>query len=511
MRNIIVILCMVLFYMQMWGCSCKKDPGVNPEPPLETGGFPTDIAKILVTKCATSGCHNDASSVNAAGLRLDTWTHLFEGGANGAEVIPYSPEFSPLLYFVNTDPNRGTTASPTMPFDATGSNPTPLSDEEYNTLKQWIAEGAPDVNGNIAFTANADTRQKIYLSQQGCDLIAVIDAESNLVMRYIKVGTLAGTTESPHCVRFDNAGKYAYVSFLNGTGIQKMDASLDNIVNTGTLGTGSWNIVFVAPNDTMLVTSDWADNGRVLYANTNTMNTVPELTGSGAGLFVWPHGIASDAAFDTCFITGQYGNVVFRWAPKASPFPSYRKISIDGKPPVATNNTDKTSPNPHEIMMTPDRSKYFLTCEGTNEVRVMNAHTDEVMDAIPVGAVPQEIAMSYTKPLMFVTCMEDVDGVPAGRKGSVYVINYNTHVVEKVLKGDFYQPHGITVDDRYGKIYIASTNSNPDGPAPHHATACGGRAGWYSVYSLNTLEPLNSRRYQVTVMPYSADVRFKTP
>jgi DNA-binding beta-propeller fold protein YncE len=248
--------------------------------------------------------------------------------------------------------------------------------------------------------------------------------------------------------------------------------------------------------------------GRVLYANTGSMTTQPWLTGSGAGSFVFPHGIASDARFDTCFITAQYGNVVYRYAPKV---PHYRRISINSNPPLATNSSDNSSPNPHEILMAPDYSKYFLTCQGTDEVRVMDAHTNAILAVIPVGNFPQEIAMSHTKPYIFVTCTEDAANPLTGRIGSVYVINYNTYEVVQKIYGDFYQPHGIAVDDRNNRVIIASTNANPGGPAPHHATACGGRAGWYSVYDLNTLLPLNTRRYQVTVMPYSADVRFKTP
>lgn len=497
---LILVSCAIVFSYK-----CKPKPI---DPVLNMGGFPGAVGKILVGKCAISGCHNAQSYVNSAGLRLDKWQYLFEGGNSGASVIPYSPDLSPLLYFVNTDPNRGTVATPTMPYDPTGANANKLSEAEYNTLKDWIAQGAPDSNGNIAFATDADTRQKIYLTQQGCDLVAVIDANTNLVMRYIKIGANAGNIESPHCLRTTSDGKYAYVSFLGGTVIQKIDMGTDKVVGEIPLGAGSWNILYVAPDNNMLATTDWTTNGRLLYARTNTLATVPDYTLMGANLLVFPHGIASDANFDTCYITAQYGNIVYKWAPKTDPV-YYTKISINGNPPVATNSSDKSSPNPHEILMTPDYSKYFLSCEGTNEVRVINRYTDAVIAAIPVGKFPQELALSRTKPYLFVTCMEDVAGAPAGRRGSVYVINYNTHQVVKVINGDFYQPHGITVDDRNGRIYIASTNSNPDGPAPHHATACGGRAGWYSVYSLNTLEPLNNKRYQVTVMPYSADVRFK--
>jgi DNA-binding beta-propeller fold protein YncE len=301
-------------------------------------------------------------------------------------------------------------------------------------------------------------------------------------------------------------GNYAYVSFLNGNVIQKIDTRTDAVVTNMNLGAGSWNILYLAPADTALVTSDWTSNGRVIFGNTGSMQTQPWLTGSGAGLFVYPHGIASTAAFDTCFITAQYGNVVYRFAPD---IPDYKKVSINGRPAVATNNGDSTSPNPHEILMAPDYSKYFLTCQGTNEVRVLNAHNNAVLDSIQVGLFPQEMAMSLTHPYLFVTCMEDNANTRPGARGSVYVINYNTHEVIAKIYGDFYQPHAVTVDDRNNKVYIVSTNANPGGPTPHHATTCDGRPGWYSVYDLNTLQPINNRRYELTVMPYSAATRFK--
>ncbi|GAA4462241.1 hypothetical protein GCM10023093_08450 [Nemorincola caseinilytica] len=503
MRNTRAIVITIFAFALMWGCRCGKKPG--PDPVLDMGGFPDAVGKIIVGKCATAGCHNAASYMNSAGLLLDTWQHLFDGGNSGSSVIPYSAEFSPLLYFVNTDPARGTVATPTMPFDPSGVNANKLSEEEYNTLKEWITNGAPDRNGNIAFAADADTRQKVYVTQQGCDLVAVIDAASGLVMRYIKVGTNAGTTESPHCLRTSADGRYAYVSFIGGTGIQKIDTRTDQVANTTTLGVGSWNILYVAPHDTMVATTDCSTNGRIVYTRTGSMTIAPELTGSGSGLFVFPHGITSNEAFDTCYISAQYGNTVYKWAPTV---PYYKAISIDGSPTVVTTPSDLSSPNPHEIMMIPDRSRYFLTCERTNEVRVLDARTDAILAAIPVGTRPQEIAMARTRPYAFITCMED-ENVPSGRRGSVYVIDYNTYEVVKVIKGDFYQPHGITVDEYSGRVYIVSTNASDSGPAPHHATACFGRPGWYSIYSLNTLEPVNTKRYQVTVMPYSADVRFK--
>ena len=150
----------IAFGSLMFAFSCKHEKAVQPDKAAVAHEFPEDIARILVDRCATSGCHNEASYTGAGGLLLDSWTHLFEGGNNGAVVIPYSPENSSLLYFVNTDAAIDITATPTMPY-----NETPLSKEEYTLLRDWIAQGAPDKNGNIPFAENAPLRQKVYVTQ----------------------------------------------------------------------------------------------------------------------------------------------------------------------------------------------------------------------------------------------------------------------------------------------------------------------------------------------------------
>ena len=507
MRHIITYTIFTLAAIALCITACThKPPGPTPVS-TDSSGFPAAVGSILINKCAISGCHNAASYQNSAGLLLDTWDHMLDGSVNGAAVIAYNTTYSPLLFFVNTDPANGTVATPTMPLSTTAMPQQPLSSAEYATLRDWIASGAPDKDGNIPFASNADTRQKIYLTQQACDLLAVIDAGRGVVMRYIPIGTDSNNTESPHCVRTSSDGAYAYVSFNNGTSIQKIDTRTDKVVGAVPLGLGSWNIVYIGPGDTTLATTDWVSDGRIVYANARTLQTLPALTGSGSGLFVRPHGIASNAAFDTTFITSQYGNMIYRWAPRV---PNYKKISLDANPPEPSNPSDSSSPNPHEIIMSPDYSRYFVSCQGTNEVRVLDAHTNALLAVIPVGTFPQEMAISKTKPYLFVTCTEDAANPLPGRRGSVYVIDYTTNqLVGSPIYGDFYQPHAVTVDDQNGKVYIASLNTNPTGPAPHHATVCFGRAGWYTIYDLNTLQPASSKRYEVTVSPYSAATRFQ--
>lgn len=474
--------------------SCKHEPmpGLG-----DYGNFPDKVGRIFLTRCATAGCHNAASAINAKGLRLDSWEQLFNGSNSGAAVVPYDIENSSLLMFINTDLSLGLVQNPTMPL-----NQTPLSREEYLAIRDWIASGAPDRNGNIPFASAPATRQKIYLTMQGCDLLAAIDADRKVVMRYIRVGKEAGI-EAPHCVRVSPDGNFAYVSFLGGDYIQKIDTRTDQIVGEVNVGAvapeGQWNVLTLSPDGSKFIVSNWTGNGSVLIVNTGTMQVTNNF--SGANLFIYPHATATNASFDTFYITAQYGNVVYKLSPNGS---YYKKVRIDDGPETFSNGTR----DPHEIMMTPDRRKYFVTCQASNEVRVMDARADTLVKVIPVGIYPQEIAISSTKPYIFVTCTEDNNANPV-YKGSVYVINYNTLEIVQRIDGNFYQPHGITVDDRNSLFYVASRNANPNGPAPHHPSACAGRNGWYSIYGLNTLQPYNTRRYEVSVEPYSADTRFK--
>ena len=62
----------------------------------------------------------------------------------GSAVVPFSPDFSFLMYSVNDDSSLGPVLPPLMPY-----NETPLSSQEYYTLWNWINDGCP--NGTVNF------------------------------------------------------------------------------------------------------------------------------------------------------------------------------------------------------------------------------------------------------------------------------------------------------------------------------------------------------------------------
>jgi len=49
--------------------------------------YPDDIGKLVFTKCAVSGCHNDASKDAAGCLSMEGWHIFIEGLTAGACLI----------------------------------------------------------------------------------------------------------------------------------------------------------------------------------------------------------------------------------------------------------------------------------------------------------------------------------------------------------------------------------------------------------------------------------------
>ena len=465
--------------------SCKYDSD------QDYRDYPVEVGEIIVSRCATSGCHNDASYVAAGGLNLTLWETLFEGSRGGSPVIPFRPDQSFLMFFVNTNPDEGVVLTPTMPF-----NGTPLNADEYATLRDWIADGAPNADGKIKF-ADDPLRRKVYVTNQGCDLMAVFDAETGILMRYIDVGS-EGAIESPHQVKTSPDGKYWYTIFFSGTVLQKYDAVDDSFVSEVVLGTGSWNTFRLSTDGKFAFVIDWSASGAIAVVDLEHMQLLE--TYSGSGVFEWPHGSMLNPTDDVLYVTAQHGNFIYKIDISDVAQPQIEKISLNASSPTTISWLD-----PHELEMAPDGSKYFVTCQESNEVRVMQTSNDSLLVVIPTGTFPQEMAVSHELPYLFVTCTEDVVSFP-GKIGSVHVIDYTTNTLVKTIHTGF-QPHGITVDDQMSRVYVAHRNINSSGPPPHHSTDCAGRNGYVTMIEMSTLELVPGYKVEVSVDPYSVALR----
>lgn len=468
--------------------------GCKPDPFVDDGDFPEEIGQILITNCATAGCHDERSNGQEGRLSCASWESIFRGSRSGAALVPYRPDQSYLLFFVNNDTTLGITQNPRMPF-----NQPPLSTEDYLKLVDWIQSGAPSKQGNIKFADNP-LRNKLYVANQGCDQVFVLDLGSQLVMRVIDVGQIPGFTEAPHMLRVSPDGEYWYAIFLaSNPYIEKYSARDDSYLGKIEIGFGDWNTLTLSEDGRYAFAVSFASQ-RVQVADLENMVAIP-------GGIVMPeqlHGQAIHPDFTSLYITQQSKSRLF-------------KLSFTD--PMNPDQLDEIclTPNciplgvelkPHEVAFTPEGDKYLVTCQGTGEVRILQTSNDSLLAVIAVGQDPTEIAFDAQTHQAFITCMNDQQTFASdpNKLGSIAVVNYQTHTKVTSLYSGF-EPHGIIVDAEARTVYVANRNVTTGGPAPHHSTACAGRNGYLTSIDIPTLTVNPDFKVEMSTDPYSVMLR----
>ncbi len=467
--------------------SCVSDKGTP-----NYNNYPSDIGKLFFTKCATTGCHNNASKNAAAGLSMQSWDNLFEGGKGSACIIPYRPDFSTLLYYVNTYSDLGPTLGPVMPY-----NKNHFSREDVLLIKNWIAAGAPDINGFVKFTDNQN-RKKFYVANQGCDVVTVFDQQTLLPMRYVDVGN-STTTESPYSIKVSTDGQYWYVLSIKGTSLQKFRTSDDSFVGEAIIGFNFWTNVTISKNGQKAYVSGWTNSGEIAEVDLNTL-VVTHHTG-----FNYPRGACLNPAEDTLYVAQQTSSNKIYKIPTNN-FAAKTQVNLYTTPPASGVLS------PSEIVFSKDGSKYFVSCQGTSELRIFKRSNDSLLAIIPVGALPNTMDISKTHSYLFIACQEDTVSF-AGLRGSVAIIDIASNsLITKIYTG--HQPHGIAVDDNNDIVYVANRNISSGGPASHHAvniSTCSGNNGYVTFIDMKTLSLIqqgsSSKQVEVAVDPYSVAVK----
>jgi len=485
MNKNFIILSLIFLSISI-SISCTHKPDLP-----STGGYPVAISNIILTKCAVSGCHNNESSINAAGINLSTWTNLFNGGTLGATVIPYRPDFSNICYFTNTDSTSGIMLQPTMPIERA-----PLTKDEYNTLTSWIASGAPNIDGIIRFT-DSPSRKKLYVTNRMCNVVTVLDEKSFLQIRYINVGD-GSTARYPYCVKVSPDKKNWYVSFFTQTTmIQKFDADNDNLVGNLNIGSGSWTSFTITSDSKYGYFVDNSYPGKIAYVDLTSMSLLATYT-FGEN-FKYPLGIALNDNLKKIYVGSTSGNFIYNIDITDPLSPHIHEMSIDGSNAVEYGS----SINPVELVAGTGNNYCFVACQGSNEIRVLDMQHDTIASTISLAATPAYISYSTYSNQLFVTCPDDLVSFP-GEHGAVIAIDVPTLTINKKIDCG-YQPFGISVDD--DQKIVSVVNANISGPASHHTSGCGKKIGYLTFIDYNTLEIIPGKIRDVAVFPFSIATR----
>ncbi len=132
MKNIAPILFLIIFALVIFYSGCKDtitaqdlDQKVIPD---KNVSYQEYIQPIFNVKCSSSACHDD--SHRAGGLSLTSWSNVT---ADASIVFPGEPQNSKLVWSI-----EGLSATTPMP----PAGYPPLTTNQINGIKTWIAEGA---------------------------------------------------------------------------------------------------------------------------------------------------------------------------------------------------------------------------------------------------------------------------------------------------------------------------------------------------------------------------------
>lgn len=477
--NRLAFLCIV----GVWLTSCTKTKYED-----FTHGFPEEVATIFRNSCSQSGCHNSKSFEAAAGLNLETWEALFEGSRGGSAVIPYSPLQSFLLYSINTDSSKGPILAPNMPIGNA-----PLSAEEFETIRNWIAEGARNSNGEERFHP-LPTRRKWYVSNQGCDMVAVFDAESRQIMRYVEVGSNPDLAEQPIVLKMSKDQRFWYLAFLRfNPRIEKYSSQTDRLISTIPIGFADWRSMEIS-NDGRLafLASPALRRLAVVDLVNEQLVSAPELLNHEM------NGLISHPIDDKLYLARSgRSEIEIREFDQNGQFSNIRVIDLK-------QNIPPSEPNllPFQIKFKPDGTQYFVTCLGSNELRVFNADSDSLMQVISMPALPTKMEISKSTNQIFISCMDDVTSFPNDpeRRGSIVVLDLISLQQRATIYAG-YQSFAMIVDDDSGLLAVANRNLLATGPAQHHSSPCQGRNGNLTLIDLENLELVKDYKIELLVDP----------
>lgn len=336
-----------------------------------------------------------------------------------------------------------------------------------------------------------ENQRKVYVTNQGCDIVTILDADSRKIIKNISVGN-SNKTESPHQIKVSHDGKYWYVIFIEGNIIQKFDSQDDSFVEELDIGFGKWSTLNISMDNSTGYVVDWRVNGSLTIIDLGKMKVTNKLEGLD-----WAHGSEISDDGKNLYVTAQHGNYFYKIDLKSY---DIEKISLNTMPPTTMSFLD-----PNEVIKGINGEKLYFACQKSNEIRIVNGSNYELIENIEVGEFPQEMAISESLNYLFVTCTEDISTFP-GKTGSVYVIDLNTNkVIKKIHTGT--HPHGIAIDEVNNLVFISNRNINWPLPLPPHSPNCNGENGSINLIDLNTLELVTNYTIEVSVDPFSVELK----
>jgi YVTN family beta-propeller protein len=376
------------------GCSDK----VTDQPPSvdeNNNGFASyKVASIFADNCATAGCHKGPDAAN--NLSLETYSDLMRGSIGrpfndttqspinkntslsavdvygGESVIPYHPEQS-LLYNLIT--GNVTDSSLIMP-----SQNAPLSNEDIQAIKDWIADGAKDFNGNVPFSIPDN---KVYSCNQGSDQVYIIDTDAKVVSGIVNADFNSTIIDAPHNVQI--SGGYYYFTEVAGQRFIKVDAATNMILGMveGIEKAGMIQITADGSKAYVSRSSTSAPIYNIIYAvNTAGMQIEKEINLPVTGV---PHALALSHNNRYLYVANMTKDRISIVDAVTDEFVDDIVLQHDFPPPYY---------EPMHMYISPDDKYLYVNCRTSSSILIVDLTTGSIVKEFPVPDHPMQGAVS---------------------------------------------------------------------------------------------------------------------
>jgi YVTN family beta-propeller protein len=431
------------------------------------------IQSIFNSTCAVSGCHVGSNADDHDAMlqktlhgneqfSLKSWDDLVHGGPHGAVIIPFKASKSHLVFHVNTDTLVASVSLPHMPL--AGFN---LPAEQVRTLMRWIDDGAANDVGAIPFTVYPEG--KVFVTNQAEDLVTVIDIATNLVARYIQAGVpnvFVQPPNAPHNITVDKQHGYYYVNLVAAGKVLKYRLSDDTVIGEVSGILSPTQVALSVTGDTAFVAQFASGTTAIRMFNTQTMQLYPQQIGSS--FLNKPHGVQVTPDEQQLWVTGNLSDNIL--VVNLNDL-STSLIQLNNQPPGSGGLLF-----PYQTVMTSDNKYVYVSCQQSNEVRVIDRDSMKVVKVIAVGTWPLILAISP----------DDMHIYSANRNSNdVSVIRTSDNTVEATIANVGPNPHGIDLTDDGHYAYVSCENVTDVVP-PHHPTAGSKIPGFVTVIDLAT-------------------------
>lgn len=304
--------------------------------------------------------------------------------------------------------------------------------------------------------AEVNSMVKAYVTLQGVDKVAVIDVSRRKVVKIVDVD-IQNTGDSPHYIVIDKTNGFWYVTLISSGYILKFDLETDELIDSVLIGNMPALMALDETSQTLYVSRFMPMPGMGMMSSKSTMvNMIDASTMRVAGSVDLgarsPHGIALSSDGSKLWVASNEASHFFKIETSRITETGYKPASFKlGSDVPDSYNINDMLYNALDLELGDNDSKLFVTCSGSDEVRVFNSSNGDSINAFNLSKQPWHLVLSRDHKTLFTT----------NRSGmSVSKIDLDSKTVSVISDSRIVLPHGCVLIPDESELLVSASGGN---------------------------------------------------